>query len=184
LVTVNQQAINLLEDVRAKYESENTPIVISGCIGSHDDGYNPVAMMSVGEAERHHSVQIETFRDTKADFVSALTMTYVDEAIGIVRTTQTAGLPAVISFTVETDGRLPSGVTLKDAVEGVDQATGRAPVYYMINCAHPTHFASKLVSGANWVSRIRGIWAIASAKRHAELAEAEELYAGNPVELG
>lgn len=141
-------------------------------------------MMSVGEAESYHSAQIGTFKNTNVDFVSALTMSYIDEAIGIVRKAQSAGLPVVISFTVETDGRLPSGVTLKEAVESVDQATGSAPVYYMINCAHPTHFAGELVSGEDWVLRIRGLRANASDKSHAELDEAEELDDGNPVELG
>jgi len=171
LVTVNQQAINLLEEVRAEFESESTPIVISGCIGSRDDGYNPVAMMSVGEAESYHNAQIETFKNTNVDLVSALTMSYIDEAIGIVRAAQSAGLPVVISFTVETDGRLPSEVTLKEAVESVDQATGSSPVYYMINCAHPTHFADELVLGEDWVTRVRGLRANASDKSHAELDE-------------
>lgn len=184
LITINEQAINLLEDVRAEYESETTPFVISGCIGSRDDGYNPVAMMSVAEAERYHSAQIETFKNSNADFISALTMTYVDEAIGILHSSQSAGLPVVISFTVETDGRLPSGNTLKEAVEGVDQATDSAPEYYMINCAHPTHFAGELVPDEKWVKRIRGIRANASTKSHAELDEAEQLDDGNPVELG
>ena len=184
LITINEQAINLLEDVRAEYESETTPFVISGCIGSRDDGYNPVAMMSVAEAERYHSAQIETFKNSNADFISALTMTYVDEAIGIVHSSQSAGLPVVISFTVETDGRLPSGITIKEAVEGVDQATDSAPEYFMINCAHPTHFAGELVPDEKWVKRIRGIRANASTKSHAELDEAEQLDDGNPVELG
>ena len=184
LITINEQAINLLEDVRAEYESETTPFVISGCIGSRDDGYNPVAMMSVAEAERYHSAQIETFKNSNADFISALTMTYVDEAIGIVYSSQSAGLPVVISFTVETDGRLPSGITIKEAVEGVDQATDSAPEYYMINCAHPTHFAGELVPDEKWVKRIRGMRANASTKSHAELDEAEQLDDGNPVELG
>ena len=184
MITINEQAINLLEDVRAEYESETTPFVISGCIGSRDDGYNPVAMMSVAEAERYHSAQIETFKNSNADFISALTMTYVDEAIGIVHSSQSAGLPVVISFTVETDGRLPSGITIKEAVEGVDQATDSAPEYYMINCAHPTHFAGELVPDEKWVKRIRGIRANASTKSHAELDEAEQLDDGNPVEFG
>jgi len=184
LVTIKQQAINLLEEVRSEYESESTPIVMSGCIGSRDDGYNPVAMMSVGEAERYHSAQIETFRNTNVDFVSALTMSYIDEAIGIVRAARSAGLPVVISFTVETDGRLALGVTLKEAVEGVAQATESTPVYYMINWAHPTHFAGELVPGEDWVTRIRGLRANASANNHAELDEADELDDGNPVERG
>jgi S-methylmethionine-dependent homocysteine/selenocysteine methylase len=116
--------------------------------------------------------------------VTAITMTYAAEAIGIARAARAAGMPVAISFTVETDGRLPGGRTLREAIEEVDAATGRAPVYYMINCAHPTHFADVLAAGEPWVSRIRGLRANASAKSHAELDEAKELDTGNPVELG
>jgi S-methylmethionine-dependent homocysteine/selenocysteine methylase len=89
-----------------------------------------------------------------------------------------------ISFTVETDGRLPSGQELGDAIETVDAATDAAPAYYMINCAHPTHFEAVLQPGAAWGERIRGLRANASAKSHAELDAAEELDAGDPADLG
>ena len=116
--------------------------------------------------------------------ISALTMTNEEEAIGLTRAAKFAGLPVVISFTVETDGRLPSGQPLGDAVKKVDAATGDAPAYYMINCAHPSHFREALAAGENWTHRVRGIRANASSKSHAELDEAEELDDGNPVELG
>jgi len=107
----------------------------------------------------------------------------VEEAVGIVRAATRAGLPVAISFTVETDGRLPTGQTLRAAIEGVDAATSRAPAYYMVNCAHPTHFADVLIDGERWVQRIRGVRANASRKSHAELNESAELDIGDPAEL-
>jgi S-methylmethionine-dependent homocysteine/selenocysteine methylase len=184
LVEANRKAIALLQEIRREYERDGTPVVISGCIGPRGDGYNPKAFMTETEAERYHAMQVNTFRDADADMVTAITMTYAAEAIGIARAARAAGMPVAISFTVETDGRLPGGRTLREAIEEVDAATGRAPVYYMINCAHPTHFADVLAAGEPWVSRIRGLRANASAKSHAELDEAKELDTGNPVELG
>ena len=116
--------------------------------------------------------------------VCAVTMTYADEAVGIARAAAEAGLPAAISFTLETDGRLPSGQGLGEAIEQVDAETGGAPAYYMINCAHPTHFEDAIESGAPWAKRIRGLRANASTKSHAELDEAEELDEGDPDDLG
>ena len=184
LAELNHQAIRLLQEVREAYDHDTAPIVISGCIGPRGDGYNPAALMTEDEAERYHAMQAQTFRDTEADMVTAITMTYAAEAIGLTRAAQAAGMPVVISFTLETDGRLPTGQPLTEAIEQVDDATGHAPAYYMINCAHPTHFAATLAAGQPWLDRIRGLRANASAKSHAELDEAAELDDGNPVELG
>jgi homocysteine S-methyltransferase len=115
--------------------------------------------------------------------VTAMTLTNVPEAVGIARAARAAGLPAVISFTVETDGRLPTGDTLREAIERVDDATTGAPAYYMINCAHPTHFDSALPMDQDWTQRIRGIRANSSSKSHAELDESPELDEGSPTEL-
>jgi S-methylmethionine-dependent homocysteine/selenocysteine methylase len=116
--------------------------------------------------------------------VCALTMNYVEEAIGIARAAQHAAMPVAIAFTVETDGRLPTGQTLEGAIAQVDQATARYPCYYMINCAHPTHCAQGLTEGHAWVERIRGLRANASRQSHAELNAAPTLDTGNPRELG
>lgn len=183
LADMNRKAIDLVGDVRDEFEIERAGMVISGCVGPRGDGYSPADMMTEEESEQYHTTQIRTLSETIADMVTAITMTYAEEAIGISRAARSAGMPAVISFTVETDGRLPSGQTLKDAVEMVDQATDRTPAYYMINCAHPTHFKDALTAGEPWAQRIRGLRANASTKSHAELDEAEELDEGNPVEL-
>lgn len=184
LADLNRKAIELLHDIRNEYQNDKTKMVISGCVGPRADGYNPAFVMSEEEAERYHTTQIKIFSETHADLVTAITMNYPEEAIGLARAAKSVGIPVVISFTVETDGRLPSGQTLKDTILKVDEATNNTPVYYMINCAHPTHFQDALVVDEPWVQRISGIRANASTKSHAELDEIEGLDDGNPVELG
>ncbi len=180
----NEQAIALLEAIRSDYETPTNPMVISGCIDPRGDGYSATSMMTVDEAEQYHGEQIRTFRESAADMVTAITMTYSEEAIGLTRAAQGAGMPVAISFTVETDGRLPSGQPLADAIGQVEDATNGAPVYYMLNCAHPTHFDTQLPADAAWTQRIRGLRANASTLSHAELDEATELDDGDPVALG
>jgi S-methylmethionine-dependent homocysteine/selenocysteine methylase len=178
---LNRRAIALMEELRG--EAAGTT-VISGCIGPQDDGYNPAAALSPDGAQDYHSTQIATFADTAADLVTGITMTYADEAIGLARAARAAGLPVVISFTVETDGRLPNGQGLGEAIVEVDEATDAAPAYYMINCAHPTHFEAVLETDEAWPARIGGLRANASTKSHAELDEAEQLDEGDPADLG
>ena len=183
LDTANRAAIDLLVQVRREFESPDTPVVISGCIGPRSDGYRPTQLMTPEEAQRYHGTQIATFADTEADLVTAITMTHSAEAIGVARAAADNGLPVVISFTVETDGSLPSGESLGAAIEAVDDATGAGPAYYMINCAHPTHFADTLRQGGDWVGRVRGLRANASTMSHAELDDAAELDEGDPADL-
>ena len=180
---INRKAITLLANLRDLDQRGRREYVISGCIGPRGDGYNASDRMSADDAARYHAEQITSFADTSADLVSALTMTHIEEAIGITRAARSAGLPAVISFTVETDGRLPSGTTLKDAILQVDAATDHGPAYYMINCAHPAHFEPALQANTPWLSRVRGIRANASRQSHAQLDGATELDAGDPEEL-
>lgn len=184
LAAINREAIALMEAVRDARAADDVPVVVSGCLGPHDDAYDPAQRLSADAAQRYHAAQIETFADTAADMVAALTLTSADEAIGIARAARDAGIPSAISFTVETDGRLPSGEELGEAIEAVDAATGAAPAYYMINCAHPTHFAAVLQADGPWRERVLGLRANASAKSHAELDEATELDAGDPRDLG
>ena len=174
LVEANRSAIRLLEDF--------PQAVISGCVGPRGDGYQPGRTMTIGEALRYHRTQVGIFADSAADMVSAITMNYVQEAIGIAEAAKEFQMPVAISFTVETDGRLPTGQPLKEAIEQVDSATRSYPSYYMLNCAHPDHFQTAL--RGPWAARIRGLRANASRKSHAELNESTSLDAGNPAELG
>ena len=181
---LNREAIALLERIRSKHADDGPPIVISGCVGPQDDAYNPAQLLSAEAAEDYHATQVATFATTAADMVTAITMAYVEEAIGVARAAARTDMPAAISFTVETDGRLPSGQPLGEAIEQVDAQTGASPAYFMINCAHPTHFETVLEHADPWRERIRGLRANASTKSHAELDEATELDEGDPADLG
>jgi len=159
-------------------------MVIRGCVRPRGDGYDPGQVMSETEAEAYHRQQIAILRETEVDMVTAITITNTPEAIGIVRAARDSGLPVVISFTLETDGCLPTGQSLQEAVAAVDAATDKVTAYYMINCAHPTHFDTAISTSEPWVTRLRGIRANASKLSHAELNEAPDLDDGNPRELG
>ena len=182
LARANRDGIAMLAALRAEHESETTPMVISGCIGPRGDGYDPGRLMCAGEAEAYHAEQAGIYAGTEADMITAITLTNAAEAIGVARAAKAAGMPVAISFTLETDGNLPTGQPLREAIAEVDAATAGAPTYYMINCAHPTHFASVL-EDAPWMDRVRGLRANASMRSHAELDAAPDLDDGDPDDL-
>ncbi len=181
---VNRDAVALAGQVRAEQETAETPIAICGTIGPRGDAYHPDRVMSPDEAKRYHATQIATFADAGVDMVAAYTLAYSEEGAGIVAAAVAAGVPVTISFTVETDGRLPSGQELQDAIAFVDGETAAEALYFMVNCAHPTHFGPVVERGGPWLDRLGGIRANASRKSHAELDEAPGLDSGNPDQLG
>ncbi|HYH52974.1 MAG TPA: homocysteine S-methyltransferase family protein [Solirubrobacterales bacterium] len=183
LAEVNRRAVGLAEEILEAESSAVTPVLTCGTLGPRGDAYAPEELMSAGEAERYHAPQIEVFAAAGVAMVAAYTLAYAEEAVGIARAAAAAGVPAVISFTLETDGRLPSGEKLGEAIERVDAESAGSPAYFMINCAHPSHFAAELAAPAEWKQRIGGIRANASRRSHEELDEASELDAGNPAEL-
>ncbi|WP_411891842.1 homocysteine S-methyltransferase family protein [Yoonia sp. SDW83-1] len=182
LRAVHREAICTLNRLRDRFETGESPFVVNGVIGPQDDGYAPARVLTAEAAETYHAAQVGWFNEFGADMASAITMTYADEAIGIASAAKTFGLPVAIAFTVETDGRLPSGEALGDAIRAVDEATENYPAYFMINCAHPDHFANVLQG--DWTQRIMGLRANASRMSHAELDASDTLDDGDPVEIG
>ncbi|HQZ13078.1 MAG TPA: homocysteine S-methyltransferase family protein [Devosia sp.] len=181
---LNREAVALALSLRDEFErTSRQPGVVNGVIGPRGDGYRPDVQMAAREARLYHGVQIASLAAAGVDMVSAITMNYINEAIGIALAAKDAGVPCVISFTVETDGNLASGATIGEAITAVEAATGSSPAYYMINCAHPRHFAQWIPEGAEWIGRVRGVRANASTKSHAELDESETLDIGDPVDL-
>jgi homocysteine S-methyltransferase len=183
LKAINIGSIALLEELRARWERPNTPCVISGAIGPRGDGYK-AGNMDADEAEAYHHAQIAAFAEGGADMVTAFTLASIAEAIGIVRAAKAQRMPVAISFTVETDGRLVNGETLREAVETVDRETHGSAEYFLINCAHPSHFENALKAGEAWTKRVHGVRANASTKSHAELDQSETLDSGDPSDLG
>ncbi len=183
LKAINIRSIAFLEELRAGWERSDAPCIISGAIGPRGDGYK-TGNMTADEAEAYHGAQIAAFVEGGADMITAYTLNSINEAVGIARAARALRIPAAISFTVETNGRLVKGETLCEAIETVDRETDNAPEYFLINCAHPTHFENALKAGEAWTARIHGIRANASTKSHAELDESETLDAGDPSDLG
>ena len=181
-VEINREAVAFAQSVRREF-GEGANVIVNGVIGPRGDGYDPSSVMTASDAEDYHAFQVGIFADSNVDMVSAITMTNTPEAIGIARAAADRGLPCVVSFTLETDGRLPTGQTLADAIADVDASCVRKPAYYMINCAHPDHFRDVLAQGGDWVERIQGLRCNASRMSHAELDESAELDDGNPGEL-
>jgi S-methylmethionine-dependent homocysteine/selenocysteine methylase len=180
LAHANRDAVDMLTAIRS---SVSAPVVVSGCIGPRGDGYDPGQVMTVDQARAYHSMQVRSFAASDADMVSGITMTNVPEAIGLATAAAESNIPVALSFTVETDGALPTGQSLGDAINEVDRATDSYAAYYQINCAHPTHFNDAIIADSDWATRIRGLRANASTMSHAELDEAETLDRGNPAEL-
>jgi len=182
LEAVHRESVATLMALRTELETDQSPFVINGVIGPHDDGYAPTRVLTAEQAETYHTAQVVWFDTFGADMVSAITMTYTDEAIGIASAAKANGMPVAIAFTVETDGRLPSDQPLSEAIREVDEATDSYPANYMINCAHPDHFSHVL--NGDWTRRIVGLRANASRMSHAELDAADTLDDGDPQELG
>jgi S-methylmethionine-dependent homocysteine/selenocysteine methylase len=178
----NLQATAFARACRERHETDHLPILVNGVVGPAGDGYRVDAALTERAAEELHTVQIAALAEGGVDLISAVTMPYPAEAIGIARAARRHGLSHVLSFTLETDGNLPNGQTLRSAIAEVDAATHASPLFYMVNCAHPTHF--RHILDADWVQRIGGIRANASRLSHAELDVMTELDDGDPAEFG
>ncbi|WP_299671871.1 homocysteine S-methyltransferase family protein [uncultured Roseobacter sp.] len=182
LAEINAEAVRYAMALRDGAEARDA-VLINGVVGPRDDGYDPAQLMSVIEARAYHQLQVDALAQYGVDLVSAITMTNTAEAIGIANAAAQAGVPCVVSFTVETDGRLPTGQHLSEAIAETDAKSSERPVYYMINCAHPDHFRD-VVGQGTWRNRISGLRANASRLSHAELDACESLDDGDPQELG
>jgi S-methylmethionine-dependent homocysteine/selenocysteine methylase len=179
----NRHAVLFMREIQNSFDHTGNKIIISGCVGPRGDGYTSTNRMSIVEASDYHGPQIRTFALADVDVITAMTLNYSEEAIGIVQAAKTLGVPVVISFTVETNGLLPSGESLKEAIQKVDAFTENYAQHFMINCAHPEHFTFTLKDRSEWKNRIRGIRANASTKSHAELDESTSLDVGDRHKL-
>ncbi len=184
VMETNARAVSFVSNLRDKHETDDCPILINGLVGPAGDAYAPDAAIATQDALLIHAPQVHALGKAGVDMISAMTLTHVQEAIGIVEAAKEIDIPVVIAFTLETNGCLPSGQPLGEAIAEVDAATRNGPLYYMINCAHPDHFRHVLDTSEAWSLRIGGIRSNASRQSHAELDAAEVLDDGDPVELG
>lgn len=195
LARINRTAVErmrrFVEDWRSEHgaAAAGLPVRLVGELGPRGDGYvlDHGARLDADQAQAYHRPQVEALAEAGVDVIGALTMTSVEEAVGIVRAARAVDRPVFVSPTVETDGTLPDGSTLGGFVERVDAATDGAPTFYQVNCAHPTHLEATLRAaaerGAPWLRRLKGFRANASVRSHEELDASETLDAGDPPDL-
>jgi len=179
----NEDSVAFIAGIRREFSENKKPVVLNGVVGPTSDAYAPEDRVGAKKAEAYHSRQLGWLAETEVDMVTGMTFPRTDEAVGFVRAAANVGLPAVISFTVETDGLLPTGRPLGDAISMVDDSTAGAAAYFMVNCAHPDHFFH-IFDDSDWTRRVKGMRCNASRLSHAELDECEVLDDGNPVEFG
>lgn len=177
---VNRDSVQFFVDLGTA--NPDVPVVVSGNLGPRGDGYVTGVAMSPEEAAAYHGVQIRSLAAAGPDLVTGMTLNYSAEAIGIVCAARDASIPVVVSFTVETDGALPSGQSLAAALREIDEATDAYAAYFMINCAHPDHFSAVFTEPGPW-DRVRGIRANASRMSHEELDNSSALDRGDEAEL-
>lgn len=178
-----QQAQEVAQYVRDK-SGGRVPVMIHGVVGPRKDAYLHDASLSVQVAREYHSAQVAEMRALGVGLVGAYTLTSSAEGAGFAAAAAAAGMDCMVSFTLDVDGRLPSGEELGEAIAKVGAGEGRAPVCYMVNCVHPRYIREVVerARGEAWVGRIGGVRANASAKSHAELAASDELDEGDAVE--
>ncbi len=168
--------------LRQRWVEHLPHVLVGGVLGPRRDGYVADAAIDADESADYHAPQLRAFAEAGADLATVYTLTNTAEAIGIVRAAGDFGLPVAISFTVETDGRLPDRSTLGEAVRTVDAATDGAAAHFLVNCAHPRHVAAGLDDG-DWRDRVVGARVNASVLSHAELDDSESLDEGDPATL-
>ncbi len=178
------RGIEFYKGLAREFETPDSPMPVSGVVGPRGDAYNLSHIMSAAEAEDYHSEQIATMKAAGADFVTALTFSQVEEAIGVTRAAIAHNMPVVVSLTLGKDGHLKTGAPLGEAIEAIDWATLSGPAYYMVNCTHPVDFTPAFETPGAWVKRVCGLRANASSLEHGTLCQLGRLEEGNPVELG
>jgi S-methylmethionine-dependent homocysteine/selenocysteine methylase len=183
LKEANLRCLDFHRQMGAEYASDVPEAVTMGCVGPRGDAYQLNRTISEAEAEDYHSVQLTTLRDAKVPLVYAATFNNIPEAVGVVRAARRLGLPIALSFSLDSNSKLKSGPSVKEAIEAVDEATDRAPEFYAINCSHPVEFEPALEPGS-WIERLRNLRPNASKMEKIALCKLGHLEEGDPIELG
>lgn len=160
---------------------------VGGLMGCKGDAYTGEGALSSHEARAFHQWQAELFREAGADFLYAGIMPVLGEAAGMAQAMAETGLPYIISFTIQRDGRLIDGTTITGAIEYIDSLSGPKPVCYMTNCVHPKIVYDALSQPFNRneivKSRFLGIQANTSPLSYAELDGSPDLISSEPEEF-
>ncbi len=181
--SINIDAVHFLQDLRESQIDGRENIKIGGLIGCKNDCYQPQEALTAAQAEQFHGWQIEQLKQGGVDFIIAETLPNVEEAMGIARAIESAGLPYFISFVISRDGRVLDGTNLNTAIKRIDAYTRQQPLGFMVNCAYPS-FLCAATQPPDVFDRLVGYLANASSKDHCDLEGAQELLMESVSEWG
>jgi len=173
--------VSFLKNIQMNCGSE---MYVGGLMGCKGDAYTGEGALLEKEATDFHKWTVEQFCDANVNFLYAGIMPVLSEAAGLAKAIDVTGLPYIISFTIQQDGKLIDGTPIADAIQYIDDITCNRPVCYMANCVHPTIVYKALSRDFNNVTivkeRFKGIQANTSPLSYAELDSAVDLHCSEP----
>ena len=182
--TIVQDNVAFLRRLQKQWGGE---VYVGGLMGCRGDAYTGVGSLSESEALTFHRWQTEQFRQAEVDFLLAGIMPTLPEAAGMARAMAETGLPYLISFTIQEDGRLIDGAAISDAITYIDRVTETPPLGYLTNCVHPSILRQALAQPCNQTEPVRrrflGIQANAAANSYRELERGIGLKPSGPKGL-
>ncbi|MCP4491331.1 MAG: homocysteine S-methyltransferase family protein [Gammaproteobacteria bacterium] len=171
--TINEDCVRFLEDIREGYDDFSQWIYIGGLMCCKGDAYNPAEALTVKEAALFHKKQADSLARCRVDFIKATTLPAVSEARGIAETLSKYKIPYILSFVIDADGAVLDSTPLHKAIDLIDSQVHPAPIFYMVNCVHPTLFLqgmnNQVKTSPNVKKRVLGLQANTSAKSPEEL---------------
>jgi len=171
--------------LRKIQQNSGIEMYVGGLMGCKGDAYTGEGALSEEDSFDFHRWAADRFREAGADFLYAGIMPTLPEAAGLARAADSTGLPYIISFTIQQDGKLIDKTTIADAIRYIDSVTQSKPVCYMTNCVHPAIVFKALSRPFNDIplvkERFRGIQANTSPLSYAELDGAVDLHCSEPA---
>ena len=172
--TINKDAVSFMKGLKYIHSSVDSPIVAGALLAPRNDCYSADAALGREESAEVHAWQIDQLADSDAEVIIAQTMPAVSESLGMADRLGSSTKPYVISFVIDSSGRVLDGTALAEAVDSIDQKVACPPAGYMVNCVYPTFIKADQQPAALF-NRLIGIQANSSSKDHSQLDGAEEL---------
>ena len=182
---IDREAFDFLNRLRDSYGSFRDRVFIGGLMGCRGDSYDPEEALSEEEASRFHRLQASALAKAGVDFLAAATLPSASEGVGMAEAMAGCGIPYVLSFVLRREGTLLDGAPFGDVVRRIDDVSNPPPLFYMVNCVHPSVLSVALSSRlCGWDSisgRVLGVQGNTSSKSPEELDDLEVLHAdGGP----
>lgn len=182
---------SIIEDnmmfLRSIQDHCNITMFVGGLMGCKGDAYTGEGALSESEAQVFHQWQANLFLNAGADFLYAGIMPTLPEATGMAQAMSATGLPYIISFTIQKDGRLIDGTAISEAIAYIDNKATVKPLCYMANCVHPSIVSEALLQPFNQThivfNRFLGIQGNTSPLSYAELDGSLDLRCSDPAQF-